>query len=102
MNRYLIFYILGILSAFTLTQILSYVDETRVIKVPQNFNRTTINDNLVGYFDKDSIFHLIVLDTSLIKFRWNDIEAKIPCDKALIQIEYREENTLYLRPININ
>lgn len=99
MNRCLTYYILGILSAFILVQILSNLDRRQVIKVPNDFNTIGIDDELVGYFDKDSIFHLMILDKNLIHFRWNDIEQNIPRDGALIQIDFTEENTVYLKPI---
>ncbi len=83
-------------------KILSYTDKTQVIKVPKNFKRIDIKDDLVGYFDSDSTFHLIIRDQNLIKFKWHDIEQNIPCDGALIQIAFTEENTVYLKPLFIN
>ena len=101
MNRLLASYIVGIISTLIIIKILSLKDKTLAIKVPKDFNTITVDDNLIGYFDIDSTFHLVILDTSLINFRWNDIESKIPSDKSLIQIEYREQNTLYLKPIKV-
>lgn len=102
MRNLILSYILGMVSTFIIVKILSVVDKTPVIKVPKTFKTITIKDDLVGYFDSDSIFHLTILDNNLIKFRWNALEQDIPPDSTLIQIDFTEENTVYLKPININ
>jgi hypothetical protein len=71
------------------------------IELPIGYQKITMKDNLKGFTDEEGVFHITYShDNNDIRFQWNDTEESIPVDGTMIMLQYTDENTVYIGPID--
>ncbi len=89
--------ILSLLIGFIIGGI-SFTLNQNKIDLPEEYKLINKSTPIIGYFDKDSIFH-IEFDNS-IQFKWEGLEKDIPLD-GIQQLQLStNENTVYLNPVD--
>ena len=80
--------------AFAMSFTLNMMQGTEIDRTHAKITKLEIeNETQVNIIQKE-------LQNKGIIFVWNDDEESIPKDGSLIQLEYTDENTVYIGPIN--